>query len=164
MDLVVVQQQRQRHQLRRLRPCRGDLAKGGTREVTEEEELLLRAVLRQRVHSREGGRRGGEGSDKTTTAATAASRSLLRGNGNGGDDLAARILGLEFVGINSCRRRSTHPIVLANTDVNDDNDNNIVVGSCLVYQGKHTEWDAYYTCPAGTVACYPPTATAVAYT
>ena len=120
------------------------------REVPEEEELLLRAVLRQRVHSREGGRRGGEGSDKTTTAATAASRSLLRGNGNGGDDLAARILGLEFVGINSCRRRSTHPIVLANTDVNDDNDNNIVVGSwstkVSTQNGMHTIHAPPYGC------------------
>jgi hypothetical protein len=103
------------------------LAKGGTRKVPEEEELLLRAVLGQRVHSREGGRRGGEGSDKTTTAATAASRSLLRGNGNGGDDLTARMLGLEFNGINSCRRCSTHPMVLANTDVNDDNYNMTII-------------------------------------
>ena len=66
----------------------------------------------------------------------------MRGNGNGGDDLAAQILGLEFVGINSCRRRSTHPIVLANTDVNDDNDNNIVVCSwstkVSTQNGMHT--------------------------
>jgi hypothetical protein len=68
----------------------------------------------------------------------------------GGDDLAARILGLEFVGINSCRHRSTHPIVLANTDVNDDNDNNIVVGSwstkVSTQNGMHTIHAPPYGC------------------